>query len=101
MVSLLPNVYMDLSLSCSLFPLRASLRLLEALEQAPPRKILHGSDGFAVPEIMWLGGKLCKQSLEEVFSKLFEEQKISKLEGQKISKMILHKNAELLYGLNE
>ncbi len=101
MVSLLPNVYMDLSLSCSLFPLRTNSRLLEALEQAPPRKILHGSDGFAIPEIMWLGGKLCKQSLEEVFSKLFEEQKISKLEGQEISKMILHKNAELLYGLNE
>ena len=101
MVLLLPNVYMDLSVTCSLFPLRTSLRLLEALEQAPPRKILHGSDGFAIPEIMWLGGKLCKQSLEEVFSKLFEEQKISKLEGQEISKMILHKNAELLYGLSE
>lgn len=101
MVSLLPNVYMDLSVTCSLFPLRTSLRLLEALEQAPPKKILHGSDGFAIPEIMWLGGKLHKQSLERVFSELFEEQKISKLEGQEISKMILYKNAELLYGLIE
>ena len=97
MAGLLPSVYLDLSLSCSLFPLRTSFRLLEALEQAPPMKILHGSDGVAIPEIMWLGGKLCKRSLEEVLGKLIHDQKSSESEAQEISEMILYKNAELLY----
>ena len=97
MAGLLPSVYLDLSQSCSFFPLRTSFRLLEALEQAPPTKILHGSDGLVIPEIMWLGGKLCKRSLEEVFGKLIHDQKSSESEAQEISEMILYKNAELLY----
>ncbi len=101
MVLLLPNVYMDLSVTCSLFPLRTSLRLLEALEQAPTRKILHGSDGLSIVELMWLGGRLIKESLEEVLGKLIEGNKISRSEGQEMAEMILYKNAEQLYSLSE
>jgi len=101
MTSLLPNVYMDLSYWCSFYPLGISLRLLEVLEQAPTRKILYGSDGLSIVEVMWLGGKLIKLSLEEVLGKLIQEKKICKSEGQEIAEMILYKNAEQLYSLNE
>lgn len=101
MTSLLPNVYMDLSMCCPFYPLGINLRLLEALEQAPTRKILYGSDGLSIVEVMWLGGKLIKESLEEVLGKLIQERKISKSEGQEIAEMILYKNAEQLYSLSE
>jgi predicted TIM-barrel fold metal-dependent hydrolase len=97
MAGLLANVYLDLSLSCSFFPLRTGTRLLEALEQAPPQKIIHGSDGIALPELIWLGGKLSKEALTEVFAELIRKQKSSPSAAQEISKLILYQNAELLY----
>jgi predicted TIM-barrel fold metal-dependent hydrolase len=97
MAGLLANVYLDLSLSCSFFPLRTGTRLLEALEQAPPQKIMHGSDGIALPELIWLGGKLCKESLTEIFDELIRKKKSSIPEAEEISKLILYRNAELLY----
>jgi hypothetical protein len=97
MAGLLANVYLDLSLSCSFFPLRTSTRLLEALEQAPPQKIIHGSDGIALPELIWLGGKLGKEALTEVFAELIRKKKSSPTEALEIAKLILHRNAELLY----
>jgi len=97
MAGLLANVYLDLSLSCSFFPLRTGTRLLEALEQAPPQKIIHGSDGIALPELIWLGGKLTKEALTEVFAELIRKKKSSISEAEEISKLILYQNAELLY----
>lgn len=101
MTSLLPDVYMDLSMCCPFYPLGINLRLLEALEQAPIRKILYGSDGMSIVEVMWLGGRLIKESLEEVLGKLIQEKKICKSEGQEMAEMILYKNAEQLYSLSE
>jgi len=99
-VSLLPNVFMDFSLTIPYLNLVRSDRLKEILQIAPSSKIMYGSDGFNLPELYWLGAKVGKNVLSKCLSELCEDGLFDEESADRIGKKILFENANKLYGLN-
>ena len=99
MASVLPNVFLDFSLTIPFLNPLSHERLKEMLEITPSSKIMYGSDGFNIPEIFWFSAKVGKRALEKCFTrfaeeKLFDEDEIYQKAGQ-----ILSENATQLYRL--
>jgi hypothetical protein len=99
-VSLLPNVFLDFSLTIPYLNLVESERLKEILQIAPTSKIMYGSDGFNLPELYWLGAKVGKNVLSKCLSQLCENGLFSDESAHQMATKILFENANKLYGLN-
>ena len=98
MVSILPNVYLDLSEGALFGMPNVRQRIMEALEACPYSKILYGADG-SLPEAVWIGARRFKHVLGRVLDELAEDGFCSAAEAHQAARMILHDNAVRLYGL--
>ncbi len=97
MASVLPNVFLDFSLTIPFLNPISHQRLMEILEIAPSSKVMYGSDGFGVPEIFWFSAKLGKRVLEKCFTQFREENVFDENEINEKAKRILSENARELY----
>ena len=99
MASVLPNVFLDFSLTIPFLNPVSHQRLLEILEVAPSSKVMYGSDGFGVPEVFWFSAKLGKKLLERCFAQFLAEKVFDENELLEQAEMILHRNASELYNV--
>jgi uncharacterized protein len=99
MVSILPNVYLDLSEGALFGMPNVRQRIMEALEACPYSKILYGADG-SLPEALWIGAKRFKHVLGRVLDELSADGFCSESEAHQAARMILHDNALRMYGLS-
>jgi len=99
-VSLLPNVFLDFSLTIPYLNLVESSRLKEILQIAPASKIMYGSDAFNLPELYWLGAKVGRDILSKCLSQLCQGGLFSDASARQMAVKILFENANKLYGLN-
>ncbi len=99
-VSMLPNVFLDFSLTIPYLNPVESERLKEILQIAPSSKVMYGSDGFNLPELYWLGAKVGKNVLSKCLSQLCEDGLFSDETVRQMATKILFENANKLYGLN-
>ena len=100
MANVLPRVYCDVSEGIP-FAANAALRIYaEILEMAPLSKVVYGSDGFAMPEINYIGAKLGKTALAQTLEDLVNGGMLSQSEAQEAAGQILAGNARRLYGLD-
>jgi predicted TIM-barrel fold metal-dependent hydrolase len=99
--SLYPNVYMDLSLACTLAAPFVDFSYMEALAMAPTTKILAGTDGHTVPESHWYGALSTKRSLGNALSKLIFDGSLHERNAADVAARILHENARELYALED
>jgi len=99
MASVLPNVFLDFSLTIPFLNPVSHQRLMEILEVAPSSKVMYGSDGFGVPEVFWFSAKLGKRLLEKCFARFLEEKVFDENEIYRQAEMVLHKNASELYNV--
>ena len=99
MASVLPNVFLDFSLTIPFLNPVSHQRLLEILEVAPSTKVMYGSDGFGVPEVFWFSAKLGKKLLERCFAQFLAEKVFDENELLEQAEMILHRNASELYNV--
>jgi len=97
MASVLPNVFLDFSLTIPFLNPVSHQRLMEILEIAPSSKVMYGSDGFGVPEIFWLSAKLGKRVLEKCFTEFLEAKVFDEDEVNEKAVRILSENAMELY----
>jgi hypothetical protein len=97
MASVLPNVFLDFSLTVPFLTPVSNQRLFEILEIAPSSKIMYGSDGFGVPEVFWFSAKLGKRLLEKCCSQLLQEKVFDETGIQQMAERILYRNAIELY----
>ncbi|WP_042355623.1 amidohydrolase family protein [Bacillus rubiinfantis] len=96
-VSILPNVYMDISLQ-NPFSGHGVKRILSQLfEFAPFDKVMYGSDAFTVPEMNWLGVHLFKECFEVVLNDWIESDYMDHDTARAIGEMVLYKNFENVY----
>jgi uncharacterized protein len=97
--SLLPNVYVDLSV---LVPW-ASSGIDQALEHligmVPTAKLLYASDQASEPEVFWISAGLARRSLERVLTGLVERDFATPREAETIGRGILGENTRRLHGL--
>jgi hypothetical protein len=99
MASVLPNVFLDFSLTIPFLNPLSHERLKETLEIAPSSKVMYGSDGFNIPEIFWFSAKVGKRALEKCFTSFAEEKLYDENEINQKAKQILSENATQLYRL--
>jgi predicted TIM-barrel fold metal-dependent hydrolase len=97
--SVLPNVFLDFSLTIPFLNPVSHERLMEILEVTPSSKVMYGSDALGLPEIFWFSAKLGKKLLERSFmeflgTKVFDENEIYRQAAR-----ILYQNASKLYSL--
>ena len=99
MASVLPNVFLDFSLTIPFFNPVGHERLMETLQLAPSSKIMYGSDGFNLPELFWFGAKVGKRTLGKCLGNLVEGGLLDEDEANAVGRRILFENVNQLYGL--
>ena len=100
MASVLPNVFLDFSLTIPFLNPISHQRLMEVLEIAPSSKIMYGSDGFGLPEVFWFSAKLGKRLLEKCLAQFLKEKMFSEAQTRQFAQRILHQNANELYHIS-
>lgn len=96
-VSILPNVYMDISLQNPFAGHGVERILSQVFEFAPFDKVLYGSDAFTVPEMNWLGVHLFKECFERVLQSWIDLDYMDVEMAQRIGEMVLYRNFERIY----
>ncbi|MDQ6600558.1 amidohydrolase [Bacillus salipaludis] len=96
-VSILPNVYMDISLQNPFSGHGVKRILSQVFEFAPFDKVMYGSDAFTVPEMNWMGVHLFKESFEEVLNSWVDSDYMDVETAQTIGEMVLYRNYENVY----
>jgi uncharacterized protein len=98
MVSILPNVYLDVSEGTIFGMPNMRQRIMEAIEACPYSKILYGADG-SVPEALWIVARRFKAVLGRVLEDLVAEGFCERREAFEVARSILSGNAARLYSL--
>jgi predicted TIM-barrel fold metal-dependent hydrolase len=96
-VSILPNVYMDISLQNPFSGHGVKRILSQVFEFAPFDKVMYGSDAFTMPEMNWLGVHLFKESFEEILNGWVDCDYMDVETAQTIGEMVLYRNFENVY----
>jgi predicted TIM-barrel fold metal-dependent hydrolase len=96
-VSVLPNVYMDISLQNPFAGHGVERILSQVFEFAPFDKVMYGSDAFTVPEMNWIGVHLFKECFEKVLNSWIASDYMDVETAQAIGEMVLYRNFENVY----
>ena len=99
-VSILPNVYMDISLQNPFAGHGVERILSQVFEFAPFDKVMYGSDAFTVPEMNWFGVHLFKECFEKVLNNWVDSDYMNVETAQWIGEMVLFRNFERVYKKN-
>jgi predicted TIM-barrel fold metal-dependent hydrolase len=97
--SIYPNIFVDLSLAIPFAVVETQSMLVQLLGLAPTSKLLYASDGFSVPELFWLGAKVCRTALGRVLDQLVNENILTTGKAYASAEQILFRNSEILYNL--
>jgi uncharacterized protein len=95
--SVLPNVYMDISLQNPFSGHGVKRILSQVFEFAPFDKVMYGSDAFTVPEMNWLGVHLFKECFEDVLNSWIESDYMDADTARVIGEMVLYRNFQNVY----
>jgi len=99
MVNTYPNVYLDMSQTNPFISIGLDEKLRNLLEMAPTTKIMHGSDGYNIPELSWIAALQAKWALERVLGDLIERDEVDEEGARVIAAQFLSDNAKRLYDL--
>ena len=99
MVNTYPNVYLDMSQTNPFISIGLDEKLRNLLEMAPTTKIMHGSDGYNIPELSWIAALQAKRALERVLGDLIERDEVDEEEARTIAAQFLSDNARRIYDL--
>ena len=99
LASVYPNLYVDISEMFPFVPRGALRGLRDIFDMCPFSKVLYGSDGFIVPEIHWLGAKMVKDALAQLFTEYLDAGLVDSDLAYRMARMVFAENAQILYGL--
>lgn len=97
--SVLPQVYLDVSIMMPWASLAIDQKLEVVLGTAPPAKVMHGSDEASEPEVIWLAAQLAREALARVLSSAVERAWLTEREARSIGEGVLAGNARRLHGI--
>ena len=98
LASVYPNVHIDLSLALMLVPHRGPDLVSEALELAPPTKLLFATDASRLPEMFLLGTRWWRESLTRALGRLVDDDFADEPRAIHWAQLILAGNARHVYG---
>ncbi len=97
--SVLPQVYLDTSLTTPWGSLALDQKLEVLLGIAPPAKVMYGSDEASEPEVIWLSAQLAREGLGRVLTTAVERRWLDEREARSIGEGVLAGNARRLHGI--
>jgi len=92
-----PNVHLDLSLAITLAPHRGAELVAQALELAPPSKLLFATDASRLPEMFAVGAQWWRRSLARALDRLVEDGYADEGRALGWARLILSENARRIY----
>jgi hypothetical protein len=98
LASLYAGVHLDLSLALTLIPHRGGALVGEALELAPPTKLLFATDASRLPEMFLLGTRWWREALARALGQLVDDGFADVQRALDWARLILAGNARRLYG---
>jgi predicted TIM-barrel fold metal-dependent hydrolase len=101
LASIYAHVHFDLSLAVTLVPHRAPELVAEALELAPPSKLLFATDASRLPEMFLLGTQWWRGALARALAPLVDDSFVDEPRALQWAERILAGNARRLYRLTE
>jgi hypothetical protein len=99
MASILPHVYLDLSIGIPWASLAIDRLVETALGVAPPSKVLYGSDEASEPEVAWFSAHVAREALERVLARGVEHRWMTTAQAVAIGEDVLAGNCRHLHGL--
>jgi len=99
MASILPHVYLDLSIGIPWGSLAIDRLIETALGLAPPSKVLYGSDEASEPEVAWFAAHVAREALERVLSTGVERRWLTPAQATVIGNDVLAGNCRRLHGI--
>lgn len=99
LASVIPNVYIDLSVLIPWASMNIEHYLFKFLGMMPSRKLLYGSDQVYEPELFWLPARFARWGLERALSKAVEGDYISIPQATTIGRGILGDNTRRLHAI--
>ena len=99
-----PNVYLDLSQEALSFPPRTLAVWLREWLETFPGKVLFGTDGYPFSDALgweestWIAARTARQALGLALTGMVQDGEITRPRAKEIAAMVLHGNAEALYG---
>ncbi len=95
-----PNVYTDISSTVSYLGRAVETEFRKVLDVCPHNKIMFGSDGGGFADQSWFAANYFRRVLSETLNEYVKKGYFTEAYSAKIGRMILHDNAERIYGLN-
>ena len=99
MASILPHVYLGLSIGIPWASLAIDRLLETALGIAPPSKVLYGSDEASEPEVAWFSAHVAREALERVLARGVEHRWMTGAQAVAIGEDVLAGNCRHLHDL--
>lgn len=93
------NVNLDGGLAINFLGARSSAFIGRLVEMAPFRKILYSSDGFGPAELHYLGARLWRNGIRDVFQGFVDAGEWSESDAVRVVDLIARGNAERVYAL--
>lgn len=99
-----PNVYLDISQQALTFPPRTLAGWLREWLETYPDKVLFGTDGYPFSDSMgweeatWIASHNARAALGLALTGMMQDGEISRQRANALAAMVLHGNAEALYG---
>jgi uncharacterized protein len=98
--SILPHVYLDVSITVPWASLAIDQKLETLLGIAPPAKVLYGSDEASEPEVLWFSAHAGREALGRVLGRAVERGWLVDDEARRIGAGVLGGNAARLHGIS-
>lgn len=98
--SILPNVFLDISVMAPWASLAIDAKLEVLLGAAPTSRVLYGSDEASEPEVLWFTAHVVRAALERVLARATERDWTTVEEAQRIGEAVLAGNTRRLHGLS-
>ena len=99
MASILPHVYLDLSIGIPWASLAIDRLIETALGVAPPSKVLYGSDEASEPEVAWFAAHVAREALGRVLGTAVERRWLTDEQAAGIGADVLAGNCRRLHGI--
>jgi hypothetical protein len=99
MASILPHVYLDLSIGIPWASLAIDRLIETALGVAPPSKVLYGSDEASEPEVAWFAAHVAREALTRVLDSAVERRWLTDEQATGIGADVLAGNCRRLHGI--
>jgi uncharacterized protein len=99
MASILPHVYLDLSIGIPWASLAMDRLIETALGVAPPSKVLYGSDEASEPEVAWFAAQVAREALGRVLGVAVERRWLTQEQAAGIGADVLAGNCRRLHGI--